>query len=69
MYNIIIIEKIYVDNESSVICLIQMQHHGWCKDTTGPEIVSEFHTEDACKIEIRLPFTRVAKKTKPCPLS
>jgi hypothetical protein len=35
----IIIEKIYIDNESSVICLIQTKHHGWCKDTTGPEII------------------------------
>ena len=44
LYNIIIIEKIYVDNESLVICLIQMQHHGWCKDTTDPEIVGHYES-------------------------
>jgi hypothetical protein len=40
--DMIIIQKIDVDNESSVICLIQTQRHGWCKDTTGPEIVGHY---------------------------
>jgi hypothetical protein len=40
--NMITIEKIYVDNESSVICLIKTKSHGWQKDTTGPEIVGHY---------------------------
>jgi hypothetical protein len=40
--NMITIEKKYVYDESSVICWIQTQQHGWCKDTTGPEIVGHF---------------------------
>jgi hypothetical protein len=40
--NMITIEKIYVNNESSVICLIKTPCHGWQEDNTGLEIVGYY---------------------------